>query len=424
MNALAPFRFPRLIAAILLAVFGLVAAANAQTWTQVYSGSGTLYSEDNGEGGWNNSSDYHSFTLSASGSIRVNYSGTVSASVYYTTPANAGGQGVTVQCEGTGEGGNYTITVDYLPSPTAHIANRWTAKAGVPVMLNGSGSTGAANIVSYAWDINNDGTIEATGATPSLSFPSPFPYSAQDITVKLTVTDAYGGTGSTTRSVTVRNQDAVQITVQNGGASWGGLGPETPFWSEPYQDVTLTANPPSGGAPYSAGWKVNSGTIAGINPVALSTTGTLSTSDVNISATYGPSTPTNLSFGTVAYNSIALTWSAATDNVAVTNYDVYRAAFGYGFSLEVLVGTVGGSTTTFVDTHVASSTQYGYVVRARDAEGNSSGVPGFVWTNTPAPPDTDSDGVPDVLETTFGIQSNANASGDTNLGLKINRPIP
>lgn len=408
---------------MLICVICLPASAAAQGWTLVYSGSGTLYSEDNGEGGWNNSSDSHGFTLANGGSIGVSYSGTVNASLNYTTPTAAGYQSVTVQCEGTGEGGTYTILVYYMPPPTAHIANRWTAKGGVPVTLNGSGSTGAAPIVSYAWEIGNAtvGITTATGATPSCTFPAPFGSSQHDVTVKLTVTDSNGATGSTTRVVTVFWQDAVKVAVQNGTASWAGYGPETPFWCPPYQQITLTANPPAGGAPYSAGWKVNSGTITGLNPAALTTTGTLSTSDVDVSATYGPSTPTNLNASAVAYNSITLTWSASVDNVAVTHYEVYRSTYGL---TDVLVGTITAPTTTFVDSHVSPSTPYSYAVKARDADSNRSAASSSVSPTTPAPPDTDSDGVPDVLETVFGTQSNANATSDSSLGLKINRPIP
>ena len=60
---------------------------------------------------------------------------------------------------------------------------------------------------------------------------------------------------------------------------------------------------------------------------------------------------------------------------------------------------------------------------ARDADGNRSQAGGPSGPTTPAPPDTDADGVPDVLEIVFGTQSNANATSDSSLGLKINRPI-
>lgn len=161
------------------------------------------------------------------------------------------------------------------------------------------------------------------------------------------------------------------------------------------------------------------GTIGNIT--ALSTTFTFGNSNAVINASYGPSTPANLNTLAVAYNSITLTWSASVDNVAVTHYEIYRSSFGFW---NVLIGTVTAPATTFVDTHVSPSTQYAYAVRARDADGNRSESTNYHWATTPAPPDNDGDGVPDVLETVFGTQSNANATGDSSLGLKINRPIP
>jgi chitodextrinase len=61
---------------------------------------------------------------------------------------------------------------------------------------------------------------------------------------------------------------------------------------------------------------------------------------------------------------VSLQWTASTDNVAVTGYNVYRDG--------AVVGTVGGSTTTFSDTTVAPATTYVYRVSAFDAAGNDS----------------------------------------------------
>lgn len=432
----------RFAVALFLCTFGLIATASAQSWTQIYSGSGTLYSEDDGDGGWNYSYDSHSFSYSSGGVIRISYSGTINARIDFgspgwtysgsvsgtsmslTSPTTAGWQSIGVACDGgPGDSGTYTITVEYLPGPTAQIANRSTAKEGEAVTLDGSGSTSPAGIASYAWDIDNNGTTDATGATPSVSFPTPFPSNPVSV-VKLTVTDIYGAKGSTTRSVWVFdvNYGAIKVAVQNGVAAWNGYGPESPLWCPGNSQVTLTANAAPGGAPYSAGWKINSGSLTGINPAAFTTTGTLGSSDVSVSATYGPSTPGSVGVSSSAYNVVNLSWTASVDNVAVTNYDIYRQSAAS--NNPVLLGTVGSSTTTFSDTHVWPSVAYSYTVKARDGDGNSSAPSAAANVTTPAAPDTDGDGVPDVLETTFGIQSNANASSDTNLGLKINRPIP
>ena len=73
-----------------------------------------------------------------------------------------------------------------------------------------------------------------------------------------------------------------------------------------------------------------------------------------------PTAPTNLS-GTTSGTTVTLTWTASTDNVGVTGYDLYvNGAFSK---------TVTGTTTT--DTEAASATVT-YSVKARDAAGNIS----------------------------------------------------
>lgn len=75
-----------------------------------------------------------------------------------------------------------------------------------------------------------------------------------------------------------------------------------------------------------------------------------------------PSVPTGLTDTTIAEDSIAVSWSASTDNVGVTGYDV-RIDGGTPV-------TVAGTTYTF--TGLTSSTTYAIDVRARDGAGNTS----------------------------------------------------
>ncbi|MGX1493070.1 glycoside hydrolase family 6 protein [Streptomyces tendae] len=79
--------------------------------------------------------------------------------------------------------------------------------------------------------------------------------------------------------------------------------------------------------------------------------------------TSAPTAPTGLRATAKTASSVSLAWTAATDNVGVTGYDVYRD------------GTRVGSTTagtTYTDTGLSAATAYGYTVRARDAAGNVS----------------------------------------------------
>ncbi|MCX5011286.1 discoidin domain-containing protein [Streptomyces sp. NBC_00555] len=76
-----------------------------------------------------------------------------------------------------------------------------------------------------------------------------------------------------------------------------------------------------------------------------------------------PTAPTALAYTEPATGQIKLTWQAATDNVAVTGYDVYAN--------NQLRTTVAGNVTTYTDTQPTSAT-VSYFVRAKDAAGNQS----------------------------------------------------
>jgi parallel beta-helix repeat protein len=93
------------------------------------------------------------------------------------------------------------------------------------------------------------------------------------------------------------------------------------------------------------------------------------------SDTTPPSTPTNLQATAVSSNRVDMTWTASTDNVGVTNYDIYRNT-----SFLTSVGPV----TTYSDTTASPSTSYSYQVRARDAAGNPSGLSNTSTVTTPA----------------------------------------
>ena len=78
--------------------------------------------------------------------------------------------------------------------------------------------------------------------------------------------------------------------------------------------------------------------------------------------TIAPSAPSNLSASGTTSVATTLSWTASTDNVAVTGYDVYS-----GSSL------LGNTTSTSASiTGLTSSTTYSFSVKAKDAAGNAS----------------------------------------------------
>ncbi len=77
-----------------------------------------------------------------------------------------------------------------------------------------------------------------------------------------------------------------------------------------------------------------------------------------------PSAPGNLAYTEPASGQIRLAWSASTDNVGVTGYDVYRGG--------QLIASVAGNVLTYTDNQPATATVT-YFVRAKDAASNVSG---------------------------------------------------
>jgi hypothetical protein len=80
--------------------------------------------------------------------------------------------------------------------------------------------------------------------------------------------------------------------------------------------------------------------------------------------TQAPSVPGNLAYTQPASGQIQLTWSASTDNVGVTGYDIYANG--------TLRTSVAGNVLTYTDSQPDTAT-VSYYVRAKDAAGNVSG---------------------------------------------------
>ena len=78
--------------------------------------------------------------------------------------------------------------------------------------------------------------------------------------------------------------------------------------------------------------------------------------------TQAPSVPSGLASSSVTQTAFTLTWSASTDNVGVTGYQVFRNGTS--------VGTP--TATSFAVTGLTAGTSHAMTVRARDAAGNWS----------------------------------------------------
>lgn len=88
-----------------------------------------------------------------------------------------------------------------------------------------------------------------------------------------------------------------------------------------------------------------------------------------------PSSPTGLTATNVTNVSVKLNWSASSDDIAVTGYEVYRD--------DVLISTVSGSNLTYSNNGLTPKTTYVYKVRAKDASGKFSDFSSSVTVTTP-----------------------------------------
>jgi chitodextrinase len=136
------------------------------------------------------------------------------------------------------------------------------------------------------------------------------------------------------------------------------------------------------------------GNVSGQSTAASATTQT-------VPDTTAPSTPTGLSATAVSTSQINLSWTAATDNVGVTGYNVYRGG--------VLIATLG-TVTTFQNTALAASTTFSYTVRALDAAGNLSAPSSPASATTQAAPDTTAPSIPSGLTATTVSATQINLS--------------
>ncbi|MBU9936838.1 MAG: PQQ-dependent sugar dehydrogenase [Ferruginibacter sp.] len=93
--------------------------------------------------------------------------------------------------------------------------------------------------------------------------------------------------------------------------------------------------------------------------------------------TQAPTAPTNLASSAITQNSFTLSWTASTDNVAVTGYDVYQDG--------VKINAANITGTSYNVSGLTAATTYGYYVRAKDAAGNASANSSTLNVTTSSP---------------------------------------
>lgn len=114
-----------------------------------------------------------------------------------------------------------------------------------------------------------------------------------------------------------------------------------------------------------------------------------------------PSSPTGLQSTSQTDTSVSLSWSAATDNVGVSGYNVYRGN-------TLVTSTIG---TSYTDSGLGVNTSYTYRVQAYDSSGNTSVQSSPLTVSTL--PDTIAPAAPANLVTTNQTTTSVSLSWDS-----------
>ena len=261
------------------------------------------------------------------------------------------------------------LTVEALPSVARSMNFRMTVRDN---RAGGSGN-------------NSDDMIVTVNATAG-----PFSVSSPNTAVSYvggssqTVTWVVGGT--TANGVNCANVDILIST--NGGTTWSTLLAATP--NDGTQAVTI---------PNTAG-TTNRIMVKGTNHIFFDVSNTNFTITAGATDTTAPSAPTSLTASGTTQTTTNLSWTASTDNVAVTGYDVYQGA------------TLKGSTTTattFAITGLTAATAYAFTVKAKDAAGNISAASNTANVTTLAA-DTTAPSAPTTLTASGTTYNSTNLS--------------
>jgi hypothetical protein len=322
---------------------------------------------------------------------------------------------------GTSSTVNVTVTDQTAPtvSITAPAASSFVTGSSVSVTSNASDNVGVSG-VQFKLDGTNLGAEDLTSPYSITWDTSGATNGAHNLTA--VARDAAGNTTtSSSVSVTVDNAaPTVSITSPTAGAivngtvainatsadNTGGSGINK---VEFYVDGTLAGSDTT--SPYSFSWNTTalafgtSHTLSAkaydnVTPAHITTSSTVT---VTVNDTTPPSTPTNFRTTSTLPKGIVLAWTASTDNVAVTGYQIRRG------------GTLITTTTslTYTDSGLTPSTSYTYTATAIDAAGNAS-TAATVNTSTVAlkSGDINSDNVVDLTDLSL-LLSSFNSSSDT-----------
>jgi len=263
------------------------------------------------------------------------------------------------------------------------------------------GVTGLTAATTYtmtvkAKDAAGNISSASTALNVTTSAPAPTKYEAENASLTAVGTasslSGFSGTGYVSAETFDAAGDKITFTVN--AAVAGNYPLIIRFQNscgvcDKYQNISINGAAPAYTLFHgtTAGWEdLNYGNVSlntGNNTIEISHSWGYSAIDyitVGVAAgnpvidTQAPSTPTGLVSSSVLANSFVLSWTASTDNTAVTGYDVYSNG---------TLKTSVTSTSAFIS-GLTASTSYTMTVKAKDAAGNISATSSALNVTTTA----------------------------------------
>ena len=184
-------------------------------------------------------------------------------------------------------------------------------------------------------------------------------------------------TGTVSSSMTLYAKWTANTNIVNFDAQGGTCSPSS--MSVTYGSTYGSLPTPTKMGYTFAGWytgTAGSGTlVTSTSTVSITAATTLYASWTLTNDTTPPSAPTGLTSNSVTSSSVTLSWTASTDNIGVTGYNIYRN--------ETLVGS--SNTISYTDTGLAANTTYSYTVKAKDTANNISSASNALSVTTLSP---------------------------------------
>jgi hypothetical protein len=298
------------------------------------------------------------------GTSTVKFNGTTATatswsatSVVVTVPAGATSGNVVVTVGGVASNGvGFTVTV---PTPSIASLNPTSGLVGATVTIAGTnfGATQGTSTVKFngtaatvtSWSATSVVVTVPAGATTGNVVVTAGGVASNGVSFTVTtlapsITSLNPTTGAVATPVTVAgtNFGATQGTST---VKFNGTAAAVTSWSA----TSILTQVPTG---------ATTGNVV-VTVAGVASNGVVFTLPTD---TTPPSVPTGLTATAISASQINLLWTASTDNVGVTGYNIFRGGTKVGTAV----------SNAYSDASLAASTTYTYTVSAYDAAGNTS----------------------------------------------------